>query len=96
MLIIFWPFLSIDNIEYSCALRKEFLHGIEVLGESGRGAVMRSLARYSLDLDNPNLSIDELTLGLAKIIGNDSAELVMQIVISRLNRTFDWRPAHRR
>ena len=52
-----------DNIEYSFALRKAFLQSIEVLGDSGRGALIQSLTRYQIDIDSPNLSVDDLILG---------------------------------
>ena len=78
--------MHVDNIEYSFALRKAFLQSIEVLGDSGRSALIQSLTRYQIDIDSPNLSIDDLRLGLTEIIGQGSADLIMQLIFSKLDR----------
>jgi hypothetical protein len=88
--------LRVDNFEYSNALRKAFLQSIEVLGDSGSGALIRSLARYDIDIDSYNLSIDDLRLGLTEIIGQGSADLVMQLVFSKLDRMLNAQTSERR
>jgi hypothetical protein len=68
-------------------VRAAFEDYISVLGENAKRAMMYELTVHGrVHFDEPTLSIVKLYEGLDKLYGRDTAELIIEEVILRLDR----------
>ncbi len=81
------PYLKKDNPKRLSDIRDAFEQYISILGESAKNAMMYELTVYArVYFDEPDLSIVKLHEGLKLLYGPDTADIITEEVILRLDR----------
>jgi hypothetical protein len=73
------------SAEYNIALRKAIEETLALLGEPGKRmliSVLESRGSYSRYLD---ISLEKISQGLSELFGDDTAELIMEGVLLRMD-----------
>ena len=78
--------------DYSAALRQAFLESIDVLGKRTCRALIEDLQRYRVFLYDQNLSIENLARGLRELVGEKSAQLLLERVYIKLDEMHSQPP----
>lgn len=55
-------------------VRQAFEISIQVLGERARRGLIEDLQRFDINMDKPDLALEELVRGLEKVLGYEAAE----------------------
>ena len=71
--------------DYSVALRQAFLESIDILGKRTCRALIEDLQRYRVFLYDQNLSLEHLARGLKELVGEQSAEMLLERVVIKLD-----------
>ena len=70
--------------DQSKLIRQAFADTISVLGEQGARALIEDLERQGIDINN--LTLEKLAVGLRNMLGNETADIIMQEIILRLDK----------
>lgn len=71
--------------DFVTVLRRAFLESIAILGERSSRALIEDLRRYRVFLYDQSLSLENLARGLAELVGEETAELILERVIIKLD-----------
>lgn len=77
------------SAEYNIALRKAIEETLALLGEPGRRmliSVLESRGLYSSYDGHLDISLEKISQGLSELFGDDTAELIMECVLLRMDR----------
>jgi hypothetical protein len=77
------------SAEYNIALRKAVEETLDLLGERGKRiviSVLESRSLYSRYDSHIDISLEKISQGLSELFGDDTAELIMESVLVRMDR----------
>jgi len=83
--------MNTQHVDYASALREAFELSIDILGSSGKQAVIEEVVRAGVDIDSSYLSVDELRNGLLQVLGVESADLIIRSVFKNLQKMLEWK-----
>jgi hypothetical protein len=66
-------------------LRQTFLESVDILGKRTCRVLIKDLQRYRVFLYDQNLSLEHLARGLREMIGEQSAEMLLERVVIKLD-----------
>jgi len=89
-------YLKKENNSRVSDIRRAFEESIAVLGENAKLAMMHELAiQAGVHFDEPSISIVKLYEGLLMLYGKDTAEIIMEEVILKIDRIAEEKEAEK-